>query len=391
MDPRTNPYSPGAGTPPPELAGRDRLLEDASIALDRIRGGLSAKCMVAVGLRGVGKTVLLNRIAMNADERGFATVVVEAPEGGSLPALLTAPLHAALVKMSRRAAAEDLVKRALRTLGGFASAMKVRHHDLEFGVELGAEPGVADSGSLEHDLCDVLRVAGEAAGRSKTALALFVDELQYLARPEFGALIGALHRIAQTRLPVALVGAGLPQIVARAGEVRSYAERLFSFADIGPLDRESAALALEAPARPHGVQYEKAAVDEIVERTQGYPYFLQEWGKHCWDVAESSRITVANVNAATAWAVADLDASFFRVRFERLAPAQKRYLQAMAELGPGPHRSGVVAHVLGRKVASVAPTRAHLIEKGMIYSPAHGETAFTVPLFDQYLRRTMPP
>ncbi len=390
MDPRTNPYSPGAGTPPPELAGRNRLLEEASIALDRIRNGLAAKCMVAVGLRGVGKTVLLNRIAMDAADRGFATVVVEAPEGGSLPALLTAPLHATLVKMSRRAAAGDLTKRALRVLGGFVSAARVKHQGLEFGLALDAEPGVADSGNLEHDLWDLLRVAGEAAHGSKTALALFVDELQYLERREFGALITAFHRIAQTQLPVALVGAGLPQIVARAGEARSYAERLFSVADVGPLEDEPAALALEAPARPHGVLYERAAVHAIIRRTHGYPYFLQEWGKHCWDVAESSPITVANVDAATAAAVADLDAAFFRVRFERLAPAQKRYLRAMAELGPGPHRSGGIADVLGKAVTSVAPTRAQLIEKGMIYSPAHGDTAFTVPLFDQYLRRTMP-
>lgn len=390
MNPRMNPYAPGAGTPPPELAGRDLLLENASIALDRVRGGLSAKCLVMVGLRGVGKTVLLNRIATDAEGRGFATVVVEAPEGGSLPALLAPPLRVALVKMSRRAAAGDWAKRALRALAGFASAMKVRYHDLEFGVDLETEPGVADSGNLDHDLLDLLRVAGEAARENKTALALFVDELQYLERPQFGALITAFHRIAQMQLPVALAGAGLPQIVARAGEVRSYAERLFAFADIGPLENEPAALALEAPARPHGVSYERTAVEEIIRRTHGYPYFLQEWGKHCWDSAEASPVTVTDVNAATTGAVAELDATFFRVRLERLTPAQKRYLRAMAELGPGPHRSGEVAAVLSKPVTSVGPSRAHLIEKGMIYSPAHGDTAFTVPLFDEYLRRTMP-
>lgn len=237
MDPRKNPYAPGAGTPPPELAGRDRLLENASIGLDRIRAGLSAKCLVMVGLRGVGKTVLLNRIATDAEGRGFATVVVEAPEGGSLPALLASPLRTALVKMSRQATAGEGAKRALRALAGFASAMKVKYQDLEFGVELDGEPGVADSGNLEHDLLDLLRVAGEAARENKTALALFVDELQYLERSQFGALLTAFHRLGQMQLPVALVGAGLPQIVARAGEVRSYAERLFSFADIGPLGR----------------------------------------------------------------------------------------------------------------------------------------------------------
>lgn len=386
MDPRTNPYAPGAGT----LAGRDRLLENASIGLDRIRAGLSAKCLVMVGLRGVGKTVLLNRIATDAEGRGFATVVVEAPEGSSLPALLAPPLRTALVKMSRRAAAGEWAKRALRALAGFASAMKVTYQDLEFGVELDGEPGVADSGNLEHDLLDLLRVAGQAARENKTALALFVDELQYLERSQFGALITAFHRIGQMQLPVALVGAGLPQIVARAGEVRSYAERLFSFADIGPLEDEPAAFALEAPARLHGVSYERAAVEEIIRRTQGYPYFLQEWGKQCWDSAEASPIALTDVDAATVGAVLELDATFFRVRFERLTPAQKRYLRGMAELGPGPHRSGEVATVLHKRVTSVAPTRAQLIEKGMIYSPAHGDTAFTAPLFDEYLRRTMP-
>ena len=390
MDPRKNPYAPGAGTPPPELAGRDQLLEHVAIGLDRIRAGLSAKCVVMVGLRGVGKTVLLNRVAIDAEGRGFATVVVEAPEGGSLPALLATPLRVALVKMSRRAAAGDLAKRALRALGGFASAMKVKYQDLEFGMDLGTEPGVADSGNLEHDLLDLLRAAGEAARENKTALALFVDELQYLKRAELGALITAFHRIAQMQLPVAVVGAGLPQIVARAGEVRSYAERLFSFADIGPLDEGSAALALEAPVRPHDVLYDRAAVDEIIRRTRRYPYFLQEWGKHCWESADSSPITVADVETATVGAIADLDATFFRVRLERLTPAQKRYLRAMAELGPGPHRSGQIAGALDKPVTSVAPTRAQLVEKGMIYSPAHGDTAFTVPLFDEYLRRTMP-
>lgn len=192
------------------------------------------------------------------------------------------------------------------------------------------------------------------------------------------------------QLPVALVGAGLPQIVARAGKVRSYAERLFSFADVGPLAERPAAQALEAPARPHGVLYDGAAVDEIIRRTRGYPYFLQEWGKHCWESADSSPVTVADVETATIGAIADLDATFFRVRLDRLAPAQKRYLRAMAELGPGPHRSGGIAEALGKQVTSVAPTRAQLIEKGMIYSPAHGDTAFTVPLFDEYMRRTMP-
>lgn len=390
MDPRTNPYAPGAGTPPPELAGRDRLLEDAAISLDRIRSGRAAKSLVMVGLRGVGKTVLLNRIFLDAESRGFAPVFLEAPEGRSLPGLISPPLRVALVKLSRGAAARDAAKRALRALGGFVGSMKVRYQDLELGMDLGSEPGVADSGDLDHDLSDLLTVAGRTARKQRTALVLFVDGLQYLEERQLGALITALHRTAQLDLPVTLAGAGLPQVIACAGNARSYAERLLAFREIGPLSPEAAALAVEAPARRQGVSYEPAALSEIIRRTHSYPYFLQEWGKHCWDCANSSPITTADVKMATASAVAELDASFFRVRFDRLTPSQKRYLRAMAELGLGPHRSGEVAAVLKKRVSSVAPIRAALIGKGMIYSPAHGDTAFTVPLFDRYLRRAMP-
>ena len=390
MDPRTNPYAPGAGTPPPELAGRDKLLEDAAIALDRIRSGRAAKSLLLVGLRGVGKTVLLNRIHRGVEGHGFMTILLEAPEDRSLPGLLAAPLRTALVKMSRRAATNDAVKRALRALSGFVGAMRVRYHDIELGMDLESEPGVADSGDLDHDLGDLLCATGEAARVERTALVLIVDELQYVKEEPLGALIGALHRSAQLQLPVTLVGAGLPQLVARTGAAKSYAERLFAFPEVGPLDAEAAAFAVQAPAERQGVSYERAALDAIIRHTRSYPYFLQEWGKHCWDCADASPITAADVRAATVEATAELDASFFRVRFDRLAPSEKRYLRAMAELGGGPHRSGEVARVLGKGVRSVAPTRAQLIEKGMIYSPAHGDTAFTVPLFDEYLRRVMP-
>ena len=390
MDPRTNPYSPGAGTPPPELAGRGKLLEDASIALDRTRNGLATKSLLMVGLRGVGKTVLLNRICREAEGRGFVTIPLEAPEERSLPGLLTAPLHAALLKMNRRAAASAATRRALRVLAGFVGAMKVSYHDIAVSMDFAAEQGVADSGNLDADLSDLLQAVGEAAQAQRTALALFIDELQYVNEPELASLIAALHRAAQLQLPVTLIGAGLPQLVARAGAAKSYAERLFVFPEIGPLDKDAAARAIEVPAERLGVAYHGAALGAIIQRTQSYPYFLQEWGKHCWDCAEKSPITVAEVKLASQTAVADLDASFFRVRFDRLAPAEKRYLRAMAELGNGPHRSGEIARVLGRPVRTTAPTRAKLIRKGVIYSPAHGDTAFTVPLFDEYLRRVMP-
>jgi hypothetical protein len=390
MDPRTNPYSPGAGTPPPELAGRSELIERAAIALDRIRNRLSAKSMLMVGLRGVGKTVLLNRIRTDAEAVGIASVNVEAPERKSLPALLAPPLRAALLKLDRMEKAGDKAKKALRALGGLISAAKVKYGDIEFGFDLGQDDGLADTGDLDSDLTDLLHAVGEAAREQNTALALFIDELQYVEESQLAALISALHRCAQVQLPVTLIGAGLPQLVGRTGKAKSYAERLFDFPTIGPLTPRDAAEALTKPAQELGVMFEQDALTRIIEKTEAYPYFLQEWGKHSWDVADRSPITLINVEEASKRAIEELDASFFRVRFDRLTPAEKRYLKAMADLGPGPHRSGDIALRLNVKVQSVAPTRGSLIDKGMIYSPAHGDTVFTVPLFDGFMKRTMP-
>lgn len=390
MDARRNPYAPGAGSPPPELAGRNTLIDNAAIALDRIRNGLSAKSMLMVGLRGVGKTVLLNRISEEARCRGLTTILVEASEVQSLPALLVPPLHAALVRLSRRAAASQSVKRALSALAGLVGAIKIGSQDFNVSLQVPAEPGFADSGNLDTDLTTLFESVGEAAREQGTALALFVDELQYVSEPELAALFMALHRSAQRQLPVTLLGAGLPQLVARTATAKSYAERLFSFPEIGPLSTEAARVAVEAPANRLGVDFAPAALALVLKETACYPYFLQEWGKHCWDSAERSTVTLADAKTATATATAELDADFFRARFDRLTPSEKRYLRAMAARGGGPHRSGEVAETLGRSVRAVAPTRAKLIAKGMVYSPAHGDTAFTVPLFDAYLRRVLP-
>ena len=390
MEERANPYAPGAGTPPPQLAGRDALLEQAEIALDRIRDGRAAKSLLLTGLRGVGKTVLLNRIEQDAEHRKFETVHLEATEDRSLPDLFAAPLRAALIRMDRRAAAGETAKRALRAVVGFMRAMKVSYHGVEIGVDLDGERGLADSGVLDQDLGELLCAAGAAARDQGTALVLFIDELQYLEQRHLGALIAALHRAAQRSLPVTLMGAGLPQLVARTGDAKSYAERLFSFAEIGPLDVDAANTAIMAPAEREKVKYTTAALEAIVRHTQRYPYFLQEWGKHCWDCAPESPITARDVKDATEVAIRELDKSFFRVRFNRLTPSEKGYLRAMAELDGGLHRSGAVADALGKSVRSVAPIRARLIAKGMIYSPAHGDTAFTVPLFDGFMKREMP-
>lgn len=390
MNPVENPFAPGAGTPPPELAGRDDLRETIRVAVERARRGLPTKSALMVGLRGVGKTVLLDRMREDAEGTGIHTLRIEAPEERSLPALLAPELRQALLRLSRNEQAKDVARRALKGLAGFARALKVKYADIEVGFDFDPEPGLADNGDLEHDLAALLEVVGDAAKTASTALILFIDELQYVDEGELAALITALHRAAQRRLPVMLVGAGLPQLRGRMGRAKSYAERLFDFPEIGALNDAEARTAIEKPVQAHGVGIDAGALMRIVRETHGYPYFLQEWGKHAWDTAGASPITLADVQSASQSAIAALDESFFRVRFDRLTPGEKKYLRAMAELGPGPHRSGDIARILKREVTSLGPTRNQLISKGMVWSPSHGDTAFTVPLFDEFMRRIMP-
>jgi hypothetical protein len=390
MDPVLNPFSPGDGAPPPELAGRGEVRELIRIAVERIRLGRPNKSILMVGLRGVGKTVLLDRMRDDAEASGIHSMRIEAPEGRSLPSLLAPQLRQALLRLSRNAQARESGHRALRALAGFAKALKVKYADIEVGLDFEPELGLADNGDLEHDLQALLEAVGLAAQKAGTALVMFVDELQYVEEDELAALITGLHRAAQRQLPVTLVGAGLPQLRGRMGRAKSYAERLFDFPDIGPLAPPEAAIAISKPLSDLHVAVEPAALRKIIHETRGYPYFLQEWGKHAWDVAGTSPITALDVETGSREAIAALDESFFRVRFDRLTPVEKRYLRAMADIGPGPHRSGDVAQRLGRKVTSLGPTRNQLISKGMIWSPSHGDTAFTVPLFDEFMRRIMP-
>jgi hypothetical protein len=387
MDPRKNPYAPGAGTPPPELAGRNELIERAAIALDRIRAGRAARSLTLHGLRGVGKTVLLNRIETDAEARGFACVKVEAPEDRSLPALLTPALRVALLRLDRGKRMRANLARAGRALAGFAKALKVKYRDIEVSTDFEPERGLADSGDLDTDLTDLLATVGAAARECRTGVVLFIDELQYVHEDQLASLIRALHSASQRQLPMTMLAAGLPQLIGQMGRAKSYAERLFEFVLIDRLDAESASAALSVPAQKEGVAFAHDAIAEILRHTMGYPYFLQEWGRHAWDVARTSPISRADARRATILALAELDAGFFRMRFDRLTPTEKRYLVAMAGLGPGPHRSGDIAERLGKSVTSVAPVRSELIAKGMIYSPAHGDTAFTVPLFDGFMKR----
>lgn len=390
MNPIRNPFAPGAGTPPPELAGRGPLIESVHIALERARIGRPAKSAMLVGLRGVGKTVLLDRMRDDAEATGIHTVRLEAPEGRSLPALLAPQLRQALLRLSQLDAAKAFAIRGLRALAGFAQRLKVTYNDIEVGIDYEPEPGLADNGDLEHDLQALLEQAGLAARAAGTALALFIDELQYVPEEQLAALITAMHRTEQRRLPVVLVGAGLPQLRGLMGNSKSYAERLFDFPFIGALAPEDAAQAIEKPLLDEGVSITPEALAEILRVTQGYAYFLQAWGSHTWLAADASPIDIAAVRKASVTAIAGLDEGFFRVRFDRCTPKEKKYLRAMAELGEGPHRSGDIADCLGEKVSSLAPTRSALIGKGMVWSPHHGDTAFTVPMFDAFMRRIIP-
>ncbi|MHB8874126.1 MAG: ATP-binding protein [Myxococcaceae bacterium] len=387
MDARKNPFAPGAGTQPPELAGRSGVMIDAEVALARTRGG-KGKSALFLGLRGVGKTVLLYKVAEMAHSCGCVPISLEAPEDQRLAQMLVPSLRAALFKLSGSEKASQHAKNALGVLRAFASVFKARVGDVEFGVK--PESGTADSGNLEHDLAALLTVVAEAAQRDGSGLALFVDEMQYLNGEDLSALIVAVHKVGQRGLPLVLFGAGLPQLAALAGEAKSYAERLFDFPVIGPLTPAAAAEAIRTPLTRENVDIEPEALEFIVTKTLGYPYFLQEWGYQAWNVGTGSPITLADAKVATAGALARLDSGFFKVRFDRLTPKEKEYMRAMASLGPGPHRSGDIAGALKKTVKSVAPLRDGLIKKGVIFSPQHGDTAFTVPMFDEFMQRAIP-
>ena len=359
MDRRRNPFVPGAGLQPPELAGRDRLLTDVSIDMDRVLAGRPAKGLVLLGLRGVGKTVLLNRLRGLADDKGFRTVRIEAPEGSSLPELLTPELRRTIYALDLRQAASARLRRAASVLANFARAFKVAAGDLEFSVDLA--PGEGDTGNLEQDLPLLLVAMAEAAADRNTAVGLFIDEVQYLSSVELAAVIVACHEIAQRNLPFLFIAAGLPQVAALAGEAKSYAERLFDYPEIGPLETDDARAALVKPAEAEGVTFDGDAAEEILAAARNFPYFIQEWGFQVWNAAPASPITRDMVRAASPDVVSHLDRNFFRVRFDRLTPLEQKYLRAMAELGPGALRHGPDCRDTGRpgRLCRHGPATAH--------------------------------
>lgn len=385
MDPYRNPFAPGAGSRPPELAGRDAILETARTSCVRALKGRSARSLLLLGLRGTGKTVLLNEIARIAQSEGLLASKLEAPEGESLAKLLYPEMRKVLRSLSTTQAAKQIAARGLKGLRSFASVFKIEVAGVEVGVE--PEPGLADSGDLQYDLPDLFGVIGQAAKAAGKGWILLIDEVQYLTATDLSALIVSIHRISQDGLPILLVGAGLPQVARLAGEAKSYAERLFLYPAVGALDPKSAAQAVEKPITDEDASIEPAALSIIIDRTQGYPFFLQEWASLAWNNAEGPEITIEDVTQSYAETLASLDEGFFKVRMDRLTKAEVQFVSEMAKLGDGPYAMADIAGAMNRSQSSLGPARASIIGKGMIFSTDHGYLDFTVPLFAEFMRR----
>lgn len=385
MNPQDNPYNPGAGAPPPELAGRDHLIKQAATAIERVKRARPAKSFIMLGLRGVGKTVLLNEFEQNAEAVHCQTAMFEADPEKPLAALIAPQLHRILLRLDRVKRAGAEVQNAFGALRAFASAFKVQLGDVEFGLS-----AQSATGDLTIDLTDLFVAIGTTAQKRDTAVVILIDEIQYLSKTDLSALIMALHKISQRQLPLLLFGGGLPQLAKLAGDAKSYAERLFDYPPIGPLDPASARRAMAAPAERESVVYTDEALDYIIDQTGRYPFFLQVWGAHCWEVAAKSPISLKDAKEASVRAVAALDEGIFKVRLARLTDRQKAYARAMAEFGGEPVSSSDVARALGLSLSQAAPIRDELVKKGMAYSPERGLIGFTVPKFDEFLRRASP-
>ncbi|RAU21779.1 AAA family ATPase [Paramagnetospirillum kuznetsovii] len=385
MDPYRNPFAPGAGSRPPELAGRSAILEAARISCGRAVKGRNARSIMLLGLRGVGKTVLLNEIGRNAEREGLLVSRVESPEGESLARLIFPEMRKVMRSLSGVEAARHLAVRGLNGLRNFAAIFKIEMAGVEVGVE--PEPGLAETGDLQYDLPDLFTLIGKAAQAAGRGWLLLIDEVQYLSAADLSALIVALHRISQDGLPVLMIGAGLPQIARLAGEAKSYAERLFQYPAVGALDPVSAGQAVEKPIIEEEATIAPEALQAIIERTKGYPFFLQEWASVVWDNSEGPEVTFANVDHSYAETLARLDEGFFKVRIDRLTRAEVLFVKAMAHLGDGPYAMADIAKSMGRSQKSLGPVRASIISKGMVFSADHGYLDFSVPLFAEFMRR----
>lgn len=389
MDPYSNPFNPGAGVSPPELAGRADVLQHASVALERTRRGRHAKSLMILGLRGVGKTVLLNQIRRDAEARGYLVDQQEAQDGQTLKQMLIPSFRRLLLQLDHTGQSVEAVKKGLRVLRSFIGNVTISAGGVDLTLGVDPEVGRADSGDLEGDLKDMLIAMGLAAGAAGQPVAILIDELQYVSKRDLAALIRGIHAVDQDGLPLLLFGAGLPQLAGQAGDAKSYAERLFDFPRLDRLEQEDAYRAIREPVEDEGAAIDEDALAEIYAQSRGYPYFLQEWGYNAWNISTGTTITQQDAEAATAQSIAKLDQSFFRVRFDRLTPLERDYMHHMACLGEGPHKSSDIAMAMGRSPSSLGPTRDSLIKKGMIFAPEHGLVSFTVPLFDQFMRREM--
>lgn len=390
MDGIRNPFTPGAGSPPPELVGRDEVMESARILFGRALLHKPERSMLLTGLRGVGKTVLLNRMEKAAQAAHYKTIFIEAEETRPLGAALVPALRGLLYEMNHMAGVGEKARQAIRVLRNFIGSIKLSYGD--FGIDIDPLPGRGDTGDMSIDLPELFLAVAEAVDEKQMGVALFIDEIQLLKPEEFTALILAMHKLQQRQLPLVLLGAGLPTIPRLAGEAKSYAERLFAYPNIGQLSREDSYAALAKPTEQEHVYFAHGALQTIYEHTQGYPYFLQEWGYQVWNQAEegSGRITEDDVDKALPRVIARLDENFFRVRYDRLTEGEKRFMRAMATFEGNECRSADLAEVMGVKPTALTPVRANLIRKGMVYSPRHGVLEYSVPLFGDFMRRTIP-
>ena len=384
MDPIRNPYTPGAGTRPSELAGRDEEIENFRVLLARLRAGRSEQSQIITGLRGVGKTVLLNTFENQAEEAGYHTAFRELTQESNLPELLAIDVQRLLRELKLSAKAANVVRAGLSALSAFT--LKDPN-----GFELSIDPRKVSEQRLTDDFVELLFQLGSAAKAKDVGIVFFMDEIQFVKEEEFRALITALHRASQKQLPLTLAAAGLPQVPRLAGEARSYAERLFRFPRIGALEGSAARAALVIPAQREGVEYEEQAVSRALELTQGYPFYLQEFGKHIWNLAPGSPVTIQNVDDALPRAEESLDRGIYEVRIQRATAKERRYLRAMAELGAGPYKAGSVASAMGSTTTALSTVRQKLLDRGLIYATEdYGYVDFTVPRFDEFMRRYMP-
>ena len=388
MDPVRNPYNPGAGTRPSALVGRDREIDAMDVTLQRLLRGTNSQSQLLVGLRGTGKIVLLNEFEDLAEGRGYFHEYIEVGEAGTLAPAIAAALRRVLLSMEARRRVGDAARRAL----GVLKAFTLRIPDgPELSIDVDAVWGPADSGELGADLAGLFVEVGKVARDHGTGILLTIDELHYVDRLTLTALIVGLHRASQERLPITVSGAGLPTLTSLTGEAKTYAERMFVMSRTDVLTHDQAAEALATPAESEGVRWEQGAIHRALEVTQCYPYFLQEFGKHAWDAADGpDLITVDDFERSVPLSMAKLDDSFFLVRAEGCTVAERTYLRAMAELGPGPVRTREVAAALGRPPASLSPVRDTLLRRALCYVPVRGEIAFTVPLFGQFMKRRFP-